>query len=251
VDSVDCSALTVIIQENILVQCAGDLGEIQAIATGGIPPYNYNWDNGVNTDINPNLPVGTYTVTVTDAFGCEFIMTHSLSESDPLVLIPNALNETFNGAADGQASVNVTGGTPPYNYNWSNGSTNELLTNLNAGQYEVTVTDLNGCTSNIVVTVETDPVDCSSLSLVILETQTILCSGGLGDLQAVATGGLPPYSYSWDNGVTTEHNPFLPVGTYTATVTDSLGCVVILTYNLIDPTPLFITPIATNVYSSY
>ena len=125
-----------------------------------------------------------------------------------------------NGAATGSASASVTGGTAPYTYVWSTGATTMMISNLTAGSYSVTVTDVNGCSTTCSTTV-TEPSD--------LTAQCTSTNGGCnnnnaGSATVSAAGGTAPYTYSWSNGGTTATISGLAAGTYTATVTDANGC---------------------------
>lgn len=122
----------------------------------------------------------------------------------------------------GFASVNATGGVSPYAYLWNNGHTTAGISNLSAGTYTVTVTDAHGTTETKTVTLS-EPTVLS----ILVATPAPVCAGESVTLQAVASGGVPPYSYKWSNGGFTgavyQLNPVVTT-TYTVTVTDSKGC---------------------------
>ncbi|HKR04723.1 MAG TPA: gliding motility-associated C-terminal domain-containing protein [Bacteroidia bacterium] len=208
------------------VSCySGSNGSIDLTATDGTSPYSYNWSNGATTEDINNLSAGTYTVTVTDANGCLFTISATITQ-------PNAaLNASANvsqnvscySGANGSINLTATDGTSPYSYSWSNGATTEDLNNLSAGTYTVTVTDANGCTAIVSATV-TQPTAALSASANV--SQNVSCySGANGSINLTATNGTSPYSYSWSNGATTEDVNNLSAGTYTVTVTDANGCV--------------------------
>jgi hypothetical protein len=112
----------------------------------------------------------------------------------------------------GAITVTPSGGTGPYQFLWSDGSTSQDLTGLNAGEYSVTVSDNNG----VSVASLFELVDSPSVNAVVTQNGSTLVVG--------ATGGTPPYSYNWSNGVTTAQNNVADVGSYSVTVTDSKGC---------------------------
>ncbi len=126
--------------------CFGGNGTAGVIASGGTPTYTYLWSNNATTGVI-TAPAGTYSVTVTDAAGCQVVVGPA-TITQPTAITSTVTNtqESAPGATDGSASVNAVGGTPPYTYLWSNGGTTGTITQLGAGSYSVTVTDANGCT---------------------------------------------------------------------------------------------------------
>ena len=89
--------------------------------------------------------VGVASDTVTVASGCTATLDLTLTEPDSLQVAGTATGTSLPGGADGAIALNVTGGTPPYTYAWSNGATEPNLMDLPAGIYTVLVTDANGC----------------------------------------------------------------------------------------------------------
>ncbi|MBL0051842.1 MAG: SprB repeat-containing protein [Bacteroidetes bacterium] len=125
-----------------------------------------------------------------------------------------------NGGSDGSASVTATGGTAPYTYLWSNGSTDASITGLTAGSYTVTVTDATGCISSCTHIVG----EPTALTATCSATDAS-CGLATGTAMVVAADGTAPYSYSWSNGSTDASITGLAAGVYTATVTDANGCI--------------------------
>ncbi|TNE69570.1 MAG: hypothetical protein EP344_00305 [Bacteroidetes bacterium] len=134
------------------IVCASSTnGSINTLVIGGQGPYNYNWVGPVNIPNIPDpisLPAGTYSVTVTDGFGCtdaetfQIIAPNALTPTVGAVLGTNCYNPNI-----GSIDLNVTGGFPNYTYQWSNGSNVQDPSGLAAGTYTVTVTDQSGCTT--------------------------------------------------------------------------------------------------------
>ena len=129
-------------------------GTATVSASGGTAPYSYLWSDyqvGIAATV---LSAGTYTVTVTDAGGCEAVQTVVIGEPTPVLAeVISSVDVSCYGAADGSATVNATGGTTPYTYAWSNGVTTTTATYLSAGiTYTVTVTDASGCEATAGVT---------------------------------------------------------------------------------------------------
>lgn len=131
------------------VSCNGGAdGTITITPSGGIAPYTYSWmPNPATIQFINNLIAGTYTVTVTDANGCTEQLNSVVTEPVPLVTTLIPADISCFGANDGMINSNTNGGTPPYSYAWSNGSTTQNISGLNAGSYNLTVVDGNGCTT--------------------------------------------------------------------------------------------------------
>lgn len=127
--------------------CFNDsLGRIKAELFGGTPPYNYVWSTGDTSSIIENLPNGNYTASVADANGCGHVKPDLIVGSPPAIELDtfNIKNETNNGQ-NGTVDISVIGGEPPFQFNWSNGITQEDLIQVSAGNYFCTVTDALGC----------------------------------------------------------------------------------------------------------
>ena len=125
------------------LECAGDnSGSASATAMGGSGSYTYNWSNGGTTSIINGLPAGTYSVTVGDGMDTA---TGSITLSEPPALSVSMSGVDATSGNNGSATANASGGTPDYEYNWSNGGSTASITGLAPGTYTVTVTDDNQC----------------------------------------------------------------------------------------------------------
>jgi len=189
---------------------------------GGTPPYAYQWSNGATTEDVSNLAQGIYSVTVTDDHGCTISRMDTIIQS---VINTNVIGfaPSCNGGNDGQANLTVTGGFPPFTYQWSNGETTEDAVSLSPGQHSVTVTDHSGCQAIATVTI---PNTSAQFTLTATVTD-VSCPGNLdGEIAISGTGFSPPVSYQWSTGDTTSSISGLAEGTYTVTVTDQDGCAV-------------------------
>jgi SprB repeat len=122
-------------------------GTATATPTSGTAPFAYKWSTGATTQTIGTLAAGTYTVTVTDASGCTASGQKSITQTSSFDVTLDARNVSCNGGTNGQISAMVMGGSAPYTYKWSNGSTIGVLANLGANTYSVTVTDASGCTA--------------------------------------------------------------------------------------------------------
>ncbi|PHQ27678.1 Ig-like domain-containing protein, partial [Leeuwenhoekiella nanhaiensis] len=129
------------------VLCFGDTtGAIDLTVSGNTSPYSYSWSNGATTEDISNLAAGDYNVTVTDKFGCAKTFPVTVTENTQINADVNSTPESGLTVNDGTASVtNVTGGVGPYTYLWSTGATTAEISDLDSGDYEVTITDTNGC----------------------------------------------------------------------------------------------------------
>ncbi|WP_277012332.1 T9SS type A sorting domain-containing protein [Flavobacterium lindanitolerans] len=224
------------------VSCnGGSNGTATVSASGGTPPYTYSWaPSGGTNAMATGLAANTYTVTVTDNNGCQ--ITRTVTVNQPAAALSGTISKTdvsCNGGNNGTATVTATGGTTPYSYSWSpSGGTNATATGLAAGTYTVTVTDFNGCQITRTATVN-QPATALSAATGGGKTD-VSCNGGSnGTATVAATGGTPPYSYSWaPSGGTNASATGLTAGTYTVTVTDFNGCQATRTYTINQPTAL-------------
>ncbi|MCC7303388.1 MAG: gliding motility-associated C-terminal domain-containing protein [Bacteroidia bacterium] len=203
--------------------CGSSTGTVSSNVTGGTGPYSYLWlPGGATTSNVSGLGAGTYTVIVTDVNACSMSATATVANlNGPSVAVTSSGNVTCNGMNNGSATVNVTGGTSPYTYVWSpSGGTSASATGLIAGTYTVTVTDANGCSNTITVTI-TQP---AALALT-LNGSNATCGNLNGSVTSSVTGGTSAYTYSWQpGGATSSGISGLGAGTYTCIVTDANGC---------------------------
>jgi gliding motility-associated-like protein len=227
------------------VNCFGEsTGVINLTVSGGTTPYSYAWSNGSTTEDLSGIAAGTYTVTVTDANGCISGETVTITEPAAALTYTSAVSQiTCNGAADGVINLSVSGGTGPYTYNWSNGSTSEDLSSLSAAVYNVTITDALGCTTTGSFTITDPPL--LSLSGV---TKDVSCFGAAdGAIDLTVTGGEAPYTYIWAHGPTVEDVTGLGPGSYSVQVLDSRGCSALTSFTITEPAVLSLSTSKTDV----
>ena len=209
----------------------GSNGAINITATGGTGALTYNWGSGITTEDRTALPVGIYTVTVTDASSCSTSQSFTIAEPSALALSTAKVDVTCNGAANGSINLTVSGGVTPYTYLWSNTATTEDLNSLNIGSFTVTVTDANGCTATISETI-TEPTVLATTPSV----SDVNCYGAsTGSVSTVTTGGTLPYTYAWSNGETTANISSLTAGSYILSVTDANGCMTTTANTVTEP----------------
>ena len=209
-------------------------GNINLTISGGIPPYNYLWSNGSTSASLYNTVAGTYSLTITDAHQCltdtSIIINQLGTKLENTFVIKDVL--CF-GENSGAIQTQVTGGTLPYSYEWSNGTTHYYLDNVAAGNYIVSVSDSNGC-----VLIDSAFVNQPAEDLqVILKTENITCYGDAnGSLNLSVTGGTAGYTYQWSNGSVTQNLSQLQSGYYSVIVNDANGCNIMATSFITQPT---------------
>jgi hypothetical protein len=176
--------------------------------------------------IGTPFPAGTsmvVTLTATDAAGNTATCSFTVTKAAALSASASVSSVTCNGGSNGSINLTVTGGKPPYTYQWQNGSTSEDLSSLMAGNYFVLVKDAFLCAVTLPVTVSQPVKVTQSLS-----KSDNTCSGGSnGSITVSGIGGKAPYAYSKNNGVTFQtSNVFgnLPAGNYLIVTKDSSGC---------------------------
>jgi gliding motility-associated-like protein len=222
------------------VSCAnGSDGEATINITGGIPDYSFDWGSNANnqtTQTVNNLSAGLYTVMVTDGAGCEMTVNVTVDQPEALVVsISGIVPPTCVGIANGQASVNVSGGTPDYQTIWNNGSQSLAPINLSAGGINVTVTDANGCSasSNAIMT---SPLAMSAT----INTTNTLCNGSAdGTANVIVSGGTPGYDIVWSgSNLTGSQVDNLSAGSQSVSITDQNGCLYSQSFNIDSPLPI-------------
>ena len=145
-------------------------GSASVYASGGVTPYTYLWnDLAAQTDsIVTGLCAGTYTVTVTEAGGCQDTLDSVIITEPPLITssITASTNPLCFGDCTGTATVTPGGGTAPYTYAWNDPGTQTTATatGLCAGTYDVVVTDINGCDDTSTVVITEPPLITSSIT---------------------------------------------------------------------------------------
>jgi hypothetical protein len=218
------------------VSCnGGNNGAVTVTASGGTSPYNFVWSNGAIGASATGLTAGAYTVTVTDAALCAFTLVQNINQPAILSLSAFATDITCNGANNGSINTTITGGTPNYNFVWSNAATTQNISGLGTGTYGLTVTDANGCSAN---TSRSIAQPANALSVATTATN-IACNGAAnGAVSATVTGGTTAYAFSWSNGETSQNIAALAAGVYSLTVTDANGCVGTSSRTITEPAAL-------------
>lgn len=221
----------------------GSDGEVNYTLIGGTRPYYASTSNGdtirtmgLNSNHRAtNLP----NFYVYDANGCRDSVPYIVTQ--PAKLVATAIMDSLvacYGASTGKASVAAVGGTMPYKYAWNNNDTTAAISGLRAGRYLVTVTDSNNCTDTSLVEVTEQR---GFISRGIIRTNVSCFGGNNGTLTPDVHYATPPYSYAWSNNDTAAKATGLIAGSYTVTITDSLGCFLVLSQTITQPTAVVAT----------
>lgn len=207
-------------------------GAAIAFISGGTGTIDYTWSNNESTNetIN-NLGAGTYNLTIRDELGCEASNSVTIMTPTEIAISNNTVNLQCSSDANASIEVAVTGGTPNYTYQWTNGETTANISNLAAGNYLVTVTDANNCTSTFSETIQApNPLSIN------LTTNNIQCANTTnGRVMSEVGGGVGAYTYLWSTGANSADLSNLGAGTYDLTITDENNCEVSASASLIAP----------------
>lgn len=210
--------------------CFGDgSGAINVTITGGTTNYNTDWDNlpGTNDPVSQTgLSAGNYQITVTDANGCVAIDAYTLTEPLQISIAGSTTDNLCFGETNGAIDVTVSNGVAPYQHAWDLPSTNEDLTNLAAGTYNLTVTDDNGCTEVASFTIN-EP-SAIIFDATVTDANCNIADGAITTNVSGGTLTSPDYTYDWIFGgssiASTSSITNQVAGTYTFFVTDDNGC---------------------------
>lgn len=229
-------SLIVLTLNTASLNCNGtNTGSIGLVVSGGVAAYSYFWNNNATSQNITGLPAGIYSVLVTDANGCSKTATATILSPSAISVTAVASNVLCNGASTGSIGLNVSGGSAPYNYLWSNSATSQNITSLAAGNYSVSITDNKGCIKTASATISQP----ANAILITANQNTIACNGAAtGSIGILITGGTSPYSYLWSNNVTTQTVSSLSAGIYSVVVTDGAGCTKTYSTNLTQLSPI-------------
>jgi hypothetical protein len=221
--------LTIVREEVTDVTCnGGNDGYIRVRGEFGVPPYNWSWEHETNlTPVADSLTAGTYIVTLSDSDIPANIEKDTIvvSEFDALRINRFINNVTCHNGSNGSINTSPSGGVQPFTYLWSGGAgldpTDQDQNNLQAGIYNMRLTDANGCVLDSAFEV-TQP---EKLVIDELKTWNVSpCSASNGSAEVSASGGIPGYNYLWSNGGITDSIGSLAKGKYSVKITDSNGC---------------------------
>lgn len=238
------------------VGCFGETtGAIAVVVEGGTPPYVYDWNTGDRTAEIDGLPAGGYLLKVTDAAFCTDWVEVQISQPQAALdmILHTITHNTVFGGSEGSLQVSVAGGRAPYLIRWYRGQeligSGEGISQLTAGIYQAEVTDATGSCS-LVKTFEIKQP--GPLQISIIQESELFCFGDRdGVLVANASGGVPPYQFSWEKEMeaswipdthTSERWDSVAEGRYRVTATDVSGAKAVSeVFTVVSPSPLNIT----------
>lgn len=214
------------------VSCFGlNDGSATLTISGGTAPFNTNW-NGAN----PNaLASGNYTVTVTDQIGCSSTSNYVINEPAVLTAAATVTDVLCNGGSTGSATLNINGGTNPYAQNWAGANPAALP----AGNYSPIVTDANGCTVNVNLTVN----EPAALTIAVATTDATCATYTDGTAIETVNGGIGPYALNWGG----QNQNAMGAGNFNVIVTDANGCTATAAFTINEPTGMSMSVTVTDV----
>ena len=223
----------------------GSDGSIAIDVQGGNPGYLYNWSSGQNTPVVFPILAGTYTVTVTDTRGCTLQQTFVLANPPGIVIqYNNIMQASCPGVCDGGVTLVTYYNTVPptlanFDFQWGDGGTDSVRTDLCAGFNRITVRDpLTGCFRIDSILIGQPPAFAATFT-----NDSVSCFGDDdGRTMVVVTGGNgAPYSYLWSTGQTFPNVTNLVAGPITLTVADNAGCTQVFTTTILQPAQIAVT----------
>lgn len=243
------------------VNCFGEsTGQIDVSITNGTQNFTVDWSNSMTTGpVNSQnvslsgVPAGNYVGTVIDANGCQFAVGATIEEPLEVLITAVTSDVECNGGSNGSIDLNLTGGAAGYSYNWT-GTGNGIVvasedqTTLSPGNFNVAVTDGNGCVTLANYSInEPAPITESNVALV----NANCFASPTGSLDVTITGGNIPYSYEWLNGAS---NPIgnlsyinnLENDTYTLNITDGKGCTESFSHVINEPPAIVVSSVSSD-----
>lgn len=190
--------------------CGDGTGYIDLIVSGATGSVSYSWSNGAFTQDLANLSSGSYSGFATDLAGCSISFSATVNNEPGNLVATSAVTPSSCYNSNGSIDLTLNGGTSPYTFLWSNGSTTEDISLLTSGNYIVNISDANGCNLNYSVSViENGGPQISGATI----TDEV-CGNGDGSISLNVTGGTAPFTYDWNVGTSD------PCCTYTLDMQD-------------------------------
>lgn len=220
----------------------GQDGALTLVVGGGTPGYTFSFEGGPFTDNNTlsNIPIGTYNIRVRDANDCELsqdiFVNELVLQLDPSVVLVE--DPRCTAESNGRINVLINNGAGPYLYDFNQGGgfqNEQVLANIPAGSYQVSVRDANNCRGDFTFNL-TDPPPIQAS----LQGEDISCFGEVdGAVSTQVVGGRPGYVYAWSNGASSPTIVNLAAGTYVLTITDNSGCPAEISTTILEPSEIF------------
>lgn len=204
--------------------CIGSNGSATVVPAGSNGNFTFSWNitPTQTTATASGLPIGNYSVTITDSKGCTIDTTVTVSASNNNLTFTSTLTHVYCPTdTNGTANVTISQGQQPITYNWSNGDTTKAIGGLTQGTYSLTVTDANGCTidTNITINIIGTPISITAIydSLSCPNDSDAIATVSISNAQGATT-------YLWSTGAVIGSISGLSAGSYSVVVTDSKGC---------------------------
>jgi gliding motility-associated-like protein len=238
--SVSVSGLTGTITGLTNVTCNGlSDGTVTAQATSGtgVSPYEYSLDGGAwqSSGSFNSVSAGNHSIAIRDAASCIYVLPFILSQPSPVYGTLSGITDvSCLGGSDGSATITATGGIAPYQYSLNGGAFqgSNAFVNLASGSYTVTIRDNNGCEGTLSFTI-TQPLVMLSGTISVTDVR---CFGGAtGEADLEVSGGVPPYTYLWNTGQTTQDITNLVAGDYSVVITDFRNCTLTISVTVSQP----------------
>lgn len=204
--------------ETEILFCFGESPEVSLEARGGAGSYTYLWANGSTDSTTKNQSPGLVSVNIQDDNGCAFDFDLELKEADKLVIDPIIGSPLCAEDSSGSILLFTDGGTIPYTFTWSDGSSDEDLLDLSAGVYQVEIKDQIGCELQ-------QSFELLDPQAVEYNLETFPDNGnGDGSAKITILGGTAPFTFSWSNGDVGTVAKNLTEGSYTLVFSDASNC---------------------------
>jgi hypothetical protein len=207
--------------EKFDVKCKdGNDGSISLTVEGATPEYTFLWSNKSTQKDLKGLKAGKYSVLISDKNNCKLKKDYEINQPDKIIEV--AVQKTdadCYGAKTGSIYLDVNGGKPGYNYEWSNNTNSQNIIEIGAGKYTVTITDAALC--KVVKIIEIAEPEKLSVKADISSTDK---DKENGSIKIEIKGGTQPYVILWDNGNTSNFIEKLPKGSFEVQITDSKDC---------------------------
>ena len=220
--------------------CGGSSGSIDITMLGGTGSYTINWNNGSTNEDLLNIASGTYGIEVTDENGCAFTASFTVGGAPAILASAVITDAACAGTSSGAIDLSIEGGTTPFSIQWNNGSSEEDLDHIPAGEHTVSISDAAGCTTVMAFEVaEMGPIQLdTTLSHHGNGYNISSFQGNDGTVLIEPSGGSAPYQISWSNGGSGVFQSSLAAGTYLIEVIDANGCTAGITIELTAPSDL-------------
>ncbi len=186
-----------------------------------VSAYEINWSNGEKGATVENLNAGNYTATITDAIGCEVVISRTIQLVAPISLADAVITPTTcSGNENGSIEVALQGGNFPYETQWSNGETALAIDGLAIGTHTLEVVDAKGCVNAF--DFEMRAPNTLEAAITVLHN----------DVKVDVAGGTPDYAFNWSDGTTAQYGSNFAPGTHEVTIQDANGCAITKSFEI-------------------